>query len=194
MASPPGSPAGPRGAPADERQLIESARGGDEAAYQRLVETYRDRVVGLAFRMVGAREDAEEIAQDAFVRAWRALPAFRGEARFSTWLYRIAIHRCYDARKSLVARRVRETDLDAAGEYEGVDGRASAARFDAGRRLEPLIAALPAAQRAAVTLFYYDERSIEEVALAMGVPEGTVKTHLHRARAALREAWQRESA
>src|SRR5512139_270230 len=86
-----------RGRPEDEAGWIERARRGDAEAFRHLVERHRDRVYGLAYRVIGSAPEAEEAAQDAFLRAWRALPEFRGDARFSTWLHRIAVRCAYDA-------------------------------------------------------------------------------------------------
>ena len=79
---------------------MESAKGGNTDAFRRLVDRYRDRILSLAARITRDSGAAEEIAQDAFVRAWRALPHFRGDSRFSTWLYRIALRRALDERAS----------------------------------------------------------------------------------------------
>ena len=185
------APAPASAAPAAESGLVERARGGDVEAFRELVERYQDRVHALARRMVGDREEAEEVAQDAFLRAWRALPRFRGDARFSSWLYRITYRRACDAAASLRSRRRRERDLGMAG---AIADPAQAAGPGAGEALERHIASLPEAQRAAITLFYYQDRSLVEVARILGVPEGTVKTHLHRARTALRRALRREEA
>ncbi len=185
------APDPPLAAAEEERDLVEKARGGDEEAFRVLVEKYQNRIFSLAWRMVGDREEAEEVAQDAFLRAWRALPRFRADARFSTWLYRIAYRRSCDALALLRVRRRRERGL------ERMDAMADPAQ-DAGRLaegpVERLVAALPEAQRAVVTLFYFQDHSLGEVARVLGMPEGTVKTHLHRARAALRRALQRERA
>lgn len=171
------------------------AREGDEAAFRALVERYQDRAFGLALRIVQSAEVAEDVAQEAFVRAWRGLPAFRGDARFSTWLYRIVARRSFDAAATLKALRERETGIEAADDVAagGVrDDRAERAALR--ERLERLIARLPEEQRASITLFYYQDRSVDEVARILGLPPGTVKTHLHRARAALRSAWVRQAA
>jgi RNA polymerase sigma-70 factor (ECF subfamily) len=192
MTPSPRPPAPERLSPEAEADAVERARAGDAEAFRVLVDAYRDRAFGLALRIVRSREEAAEVAQDAFVRAWRALPGFRADARFSTWLYRIVMRRAFDAAAVLRRRRGREVALDDGGGVEpgaapGPDPSAEAR----GRRLEALIARLPESQRVVVTLFYYEDQTIAEVAATLGVPEGTVKTHLHRARAALRTAWLR---
>jgi RNA polymerase sigma-70 factor (ECF subfamily) len=173
----------------DERELIARSQAQDPEAFRLLVDRHRDRAYALALRIVRSPADAEEVAQDAFVRAWLALPRFRGEARFSTWLHRIVARRALDRAAALRRRQARET-----GEEAGLEARVEAAPGEAGeraRRLEHLVAGLPESQRAVVTMFYWGGRSVAEVASALSMPEGTVKTHLSRARARLREAWLR---
>lgn len=170
-----------------EAEWVELARGGDEEAYRRLVELHRDRAYGLARRMLRSETDAEEVAQDAFVRAWRALPAFRGESRFGTWLHQIVVRLALDRLDTLKRRRLREPELapDAEPVVEGPDHEARLRAM----RLESMVSKLSGAQQLAVLLYYYEERPVEEVARILSLPENTVKTHLSRARAALREAW-----
>ncbi|MBI1799298.1 MAG: sigma-70 family RNA polymerase sigma factor [Candidatus Eisenbacteria bacterium] len=173
----------------DQRSWITSAQRGDQDAFRRLVERHRDRAYGLARRILRSEADAEDVAQEAFVRVWQALPQFRGDAGFGTWLYRIVAHRSFDRLEQLKRRRERETTLDDASESaESVGGDDDAGRS---RRLERLIADLSPPQRAAVTLYYYGDAPVEQVAETLDLPVNTVKTHLRRARAALREAWLR---
>lgn len=175
------------GVPGDD-ECVGRARGGDAGAFQVLVERYRNRVYGLALRIVRSPPDAEEVAQDTFVRAWLALPRFRGAASFSTWIYRIAAHRAFDRVQVLKLRRGREAGIEAlAGAAAAPD--VAAPRTGRARQLERLVAELSPAQRAAVTLYYLQDCSVEQVAETLGMPENTVKTHLNRARAALRAAW-----
>ena len=172
----------------EERAWIRRARGGDQDAFRQLVDRYRDQVLETALRIVRSREEAEEVAQDSFVRAWRALEGFREEARFSTWLYRITTRRALDA----AARTRKRSDREVGVDPEVLEGAAapSAAATDL-RRLERVLGDLDPTRRAVVTLFYLRDLSIAEVADSLGMPEGTVKTHLHRSRSALRAAWKR---
>ncbi len=168
------------------------ARQGDREAFRELVDRHRDRAYGLALRVLRSELDAEEVAQDAFVRAWLALPTFRGESAFGTWLHAIVMRCALDRAATLKRRRMRDADLDAAAERAADTGGAAAAeRVRLALRMERLMDRLSDPQRAVVTLFYYEGRSVEQVALALAMPEGTVKTHLSRARETLREAWLR---
>jgi RNA polymerase sigma-70 factor (ECF subfamily) len=177
----------------DEPVWIARAQGGDQAAFRRLVEVHRERAYALALRITGTPADAEEVAQDAFVRVWRSLPAFRGESSFGTWLYRIVARQALDRRRSLVRREKVESPADSAAALEDVAApQAFAGAGPASRRLHRLLGMLSDAQRAVVTLYYYEDSPVAEIARALDLPEGTVKTHLARARTALREAWERE--
>ena len=172
---------------AEERRLIARAQAGDREAFRTLVEAHRARAYTLALRILRSAEDAEEVAQDSFVRVWTALPGFRGESSFATWLYRIVARRAFDRAQVMRHRSSREhhpADLpEHAAPAHGDDDTLRAAL------LQRLIAELSPAQRAVVTMFYYEGRAVEQVAAVLGMPENTVKTHLLRARAALRSAW-----
>lgn len=169
----------------DERRLLERCRGGDTQAYAVLVERYRSRAYGLALRLVRSEPDAEEVAQDAFVRAWRSIGDFRGDAAFGTWLYRIVWRRALDRSAALRTRRGRETALEDAP--ESATAIADPAGPDAtATRWERLTRDLTEPQRAVVTLFYYEDMAVKDIARVLEMPEGTVKTHLSRARATLR--------
>lgn len=171
---------------AEEGELVRRAAAGDPGAFRILVDRHRDRTYGLALRIIGTRRDAEEVAQDAFVRAWCALPQFRLEAAFTTWLYRITTRLAFDRVAVLRARAGRETSIEWAAEIPARGETSSDP--DRGREIESSIAALPEKQRAVVTLFYYQDRSVKDVARILDLNENTVKTHLRRARATLRSA------
>lgn len=176
-----------------EAALILRARAGDEEAFRTLVDLNRDRAYTLALRIVRSPADAEEVAQDAFVRAWQGLTRYRGEARFSTWLHRIVVRRALDRAAILRTRAGRETIEAVAETIPAADHRDDAGRAVLARRLADLMENLTPPQRAVVALFYYEDRSVDEVARALAMPENTVKTHLSRARAALRVAWLAEA-
>jgi RNA polymerase sigma-70 factor (ECF subfamily) len=179
-----------RGGDEAEHSLVERSRAGSEEAFAMLVDLHRDRAFGLALRITRSRADAEDVAQEAFVRAWQALPAFRGESSFGTWLHRIVARRALDRAASLKVREKRHAPLDDAE----VASPATAAVRDPllATRLERLMAELSAPQRAVLALHYTRDLSVEEIARSLGMSENTVKTHLARGRAALRVAWLRE--
>ena len=178
---------GPSPAARADAVLVERARSGDEEAFRMLVDLHRDRAYGLALRITRSPADAQDVAQEAFVRAWRALPAFRGESAFGTWLHRIVARRALDRAESLRARSRRESALDDAPMAEAPAGPERDVFL--ARRLDALMARLSPAQRAVLTLHYARDVAVEDIAQALGMPENTVKTHLARARAALRAAW-----
>jgi RNA polymerase sigma-70 factor (ECF subfamily) len=174
-----------------EAGIVDRARKGDQEAFRVLVDLHRDHAYGLALQITRSPDEAEDAAQEAFVRAWLALPGFRGEASFGTWLHRIVARRALDHALARKTRSARETEVEAAEELPcptGSEGR----DFVLARRLERLMECLSARQRAVVALFYREDRPVEEIASVLAMPENTVKTHLRRARAALREAWLRE--
>jgi len=181
--------------PADEGQLLARCRAGDTRAYRILVERYRDRAYGLALRMLHSEPDAEEVTQDAFVRAWKALADFRGDAAFGTWLFRIVWRRSIDRAATLRLRRGREAPLEESAKVPAPSGEAAGAGGSQGAReagWARLTGGLSEVQRAVVTLFYYEDLSVADVARTLEMPEGTVKTHLSRARAALRAHYRRD--
>jgi len=191
------APSGTTGRSEDEGSLVARCRSGDTRAFQVLVERYQDRAYGLALRLLRSESDAEEVAQDAFVRAWRSLADFRGDSAFGTWLYRIVWRRALDRAAVLRTRRQREKSLDAPDEAGGSgESRGKSRALAAAAQKEPaendasewtrLTEGLSEPQQAVVTLFYYEDMALKDVARALEMPEGTVKTHLSRARATLR--------
>jgi RNA polymerase sigma-70 factor (ECF subfamily) len=189
----PGASVGGRGASPDpDAALVERARFGDQAAFRRLVERHQDRAYAVALRITRSPTEAAEAAQEALLRAWQALPTFRGDASFGTWLHRVVARRALDRAEAMARRRGREVDPTALDEVDDPGAPADDRDGVAARRLTRLLARLSPVQRAAVTLYYLEEQPVEAVAAALGLPGNTVKTHLHRARAALREAWSGE--
>jgi RNA polymerase sigma-70 factor (ECF subfamily) len=168
----------------DEAALLAGSRRGDLSAYDRLIAAYQDRVYQTAYRITGHREDAWDAAQEAFLRAFRALRTFRGEAIFSTWMTRIAVNAALD----VVRRRPRHTPVTVETAAAGSDPSDEVLRRDRQRRVQQAIAALPPDHRAVVVLRDVQEMSYEEIARALRVPVGTVRSRLSRAREALRVA------
>ncbi len=176
-----------------EQDILASVRAGNSRAYALLVDRYKDRVMSLAAQMVGNREEAEELVQDAFVRAFHALEEFRGDASFGTWVYRIAYNLCLTkiARRSGRTVRIEDIpslDMEGTDSSGGADGLAEEIdQKDMLSLLERLIARLPEHYRAMIVLFYDQDLSYREIAAVTGLPLGTVKTNLFRARSVLRE-------
>lgn len=177
----------------EDQTWVAAARAGDAAAFRRLVDLHGAAVLAIARRMLRDPHDAEELAQDAFVRAWRALPYFRGDSSFRTWLHRIVVRLAYDKTRQTSARRRREVVVDD-GVWDTLlaqDPAAIVAPDADDVRWADLLDTLPAVSRAAIVLFYWNDRSVREVADVLELPEGTVKSHLARARASLRTAYER---
>jgi RNA polymerase sigma-70 factor (ECF subfamily) len=173
----------------DEAALVERCRSGDDMAFGELVDRYKDVVYGLIYRMVSDRSQVDDLAQDAFLKVHRGLPYFRGEARLSTWIYRIVANVCAQAR----ARRRPEVPLEPSDPESDrlvrEPGRTDTAFSDLELRdrLEKAIARLPDNYRLLIAAHYLKGVQYEALAEALGMPIGTVKTHLHRAKKQLRE-------
>ena len=178
----------------DDRQLVTEAQAGSQAAFCELVERYKAKAMSIAIGLLGNFEEARDVSQEAFVQAYRALPHFRAEATFATWLYRIIVNECHDALRAR-ARAKRWLWLptpDAAEPDTGADfiallpGRDPSAQDVAHDRevaqmLRAAIMGLSPRQRAAMTLRYLQEMSLEDVAQTLGCATGTVKAQLSRA-------------
>jgi RNA polymerase sigma-70 factor (ECF subfamily) len=201
---------GPSGAEAIESpatrdpdtDLVEACRAGHGDAFDSLVRRHEARVVRLAARMLGDADAALDAAQEAFVKAWRALPRFQGDARFSTWLVRIVINQCRnELRRRRTVKHGRPLSLDAPVAALDGDGRASLADGVAAagpepfevargreveRALERALAALDPEAREVVWLRDAEDLSYEDIAEVLDVPVGTVRSRLHRARAEVR--------
>ncbi len=178
---------------ATDEELVQWIAAGDAGAFASLVDRHKRGVCFLAARMVGA-EEAEDLAQDVFLRAYRALPAFRGASSFRTWLYRIARNHCLsELRKG--ERRAPHLSIEEEGDEkvhallpeppEGLE--AAIEKKEVRRRVRALVDRLPDSYRTALTLFYLNELKYDEVADTMEIPLGTVKTLIHRARLRLRD-------
>ena len=166
-----------------ERELVERCRSGDERAFQELVDRHKDLVFALIARTVQDRSRAEDLAQDVFLRVHRGLPYFRGEARLSTWIYRIVANVCLQDH----GRTPRTAPLDEARNPAALS--AADRQFtdlEVRDRLEKAIARLPANYRLLIAAHYLRGVQYEELAEALQLPLGTVKTQLYRAKQQLR--------
>jgi len=166
----------------EEAVWLARARAGDEAAYRWLLHRYRARVVRLAAHVLRRDGEAEDVAQEAFLRAFRRLPDFRGEGRFSAWLFGIVVRLCLDRRRS--ARWAREVPADAIAPPS-----CSADNPDTRLLVEALLDRLSPPMRAALVLREMEGLDYDEVAATLGIPVGTVRSRLHAARAQFRALW-----
>jgi RNA polymerase sigma-70 factor (ECF subfamily) len=173
-----------------EQLLIQRAQKGDHDAFAALVDEHQRYVYNLALRVVKDENEALDLTQETFVRAWTALPNFKGQSQFRTWLYRIVTNLCYNKlpnlRRSLndlgddVMEDISESNVNTpAQEFESNEAR---------QYLHQAIDALDASYKLLITLRYQNELSYEEIASTLNLPLGTVKTGIFRAKAQLRTA------
>ncbi|WP_372778045.1 RNA polymerase sigma factor RpoE [Litorivivens sp.] len=178
-----------------DKQLVERVKRGDQRAYDMLVLKYQHKIFGLISRYVKDSDEIQDVAQEAFIKAYRALPKFRGESAFYTWLYRIAIN---TAKNYLVSRSRRPPSIDVdvgdAEFYDGADGLRDTDNPENvlfGNELKAVvdtaIQALPEDLRTALTLREFDGLSYEDIADVMDCPVGTVRSRIFRAREAVDE-------
>lgn len=159
-----------------------------------LVGRYQDRIFRFILRMVGSREEALELTQEVFIRAWQALPAWQPAAEFRTWLFRIASNAAMDTlrRRKIVEFVSLQEDYEAPGERPGPEAQLQATQRL--RILEAGLTRLPVEQRQVVLLREIEGMSYSEISAALGVSEGTVKSRLARAREALIDFYRKENA
>ena len=176
----------------DETRLAERFRDGDQAAFEEIVTRHRRTVYSVARRMLRSHEDADEAAQQAFVRAWRSRESFRGDAALRTWLTRIVLN---VARTMRGSRWSRQVDADEEGRLEALPDLAEGAeatvrRGQLRRRVRRAVSTLPPRQREVLLLKVFSEMTYREVAEVLGLSEGAVKAHLHQAVGNLRRHLQ----
>jgi RNA polymerase sigma-70 factor (ECF subfamily) len=180
-------------APQTDAEIVDRVLGGDRNSYARLVDAYGERIVNYVARMTGSRYEAEDIAQEAFVRAYCALDSYNPDYKFSTWLFRIAHNQCINYLK----KRNRLVHM---GDYQHEDGEpawvlpdtrparnpaVAAERHDVQRQVQAAIVELPEAYRTVVILRHLHGMSYQEIADVIEVPIGTVKSRLGRGRSRL---------
>jgi RNA polymerase sigma-70 factor, ECF subfamily len=173
----------------DDRVLVRAAQAGDLDAFEMLVRRYQPSVYRIALRLLGSDADADDVAQDTFLRAWRSLPQFRGDSTFATWLYRIVTRRSLD---TLARRR----PINALEDDVPAPTSDPVMQVEQRERLQAItrqIQRLPAEQRAALVLREFEGLSYEQVADVLETSVGAIKSRIHRARlAVLKEttAWR----
>jgi RNA polymerase sigma factor (sigma-70 family) len=179
----------------DENKLVQLAAKGDDRAFEELVALYEKRVYTMALRMTGNQDDAYDISQEAFIRMYRSLKGFKGDAKFSTWVYRIVSNLCIDFNRK--AKRIKQVPLESTDEDEPFTITISDDRFDPERNLErseivrAINRALDTLSEEHKEIFILRELnglSYAEIAEVMMIEEGTVKSRLFRAREKMRTA------
>ncbi|HTQ23904.1 MAG TPA: sigma-70 family RNA polymerase sigma factor [Candidatus Binataceae bacterium] len=175
----------------DEAELIERAKKGDTKAFGTLVERYQRRVVGVAMAVVHNQEDALELAQETFVRAFQNVSKFESRSSFSTWLYRIAANIAIDFRRGerrhpTMRGEEAETEIQRLPSAAG-DSFKEAQRSEMGRRIQEALGQLTQEHRAAILLREVEGLSYDEISDVLQCPRGTVMSRLHYARSRLRE-------
>jgi RNA polymerase sigma-70 factor (ECF subfamily) len=173
-----------------DEDLVDLVCKGETRRFEELVQRHQDAVYSMALRYARAAGDAEDIAQEAFLRAFRSLDSFRHEAKFSTWLFRITYNLCVDwgrrNAKVRAAERVLEEDEEIADRRSDVEGAvfAEIERKEIGAEASRLAERY----RVVIMMYYYDGRSYDEIGKILGIPPKTVETRLYRARRQLRKA------
>jgi RNA polymerase sigma-70 factor (ECF subfamily) len=175
-----------------DEELVARSVGGDAESFNELILRWERPIYALAYRTIGREQDARDVCQETFLRAFRALPRFRGQAKFSSWLYRIALNLCRDwlrrERRTPVVDTPRDVDLmdlaAAAEPSESIEDLV--ARRDEMRIVERAMALLPDEQRTAIVLKEYHGLTFQEIADLIGCPLSTVKTRLYQGLTVLR--------
>lgn len=163
----------------DDMELVKQAREGSEAAFDGLFQRHKTFIYNVCCRMLGSREDAVDATQNAFISAYQSIGGFKGRSSFRSWVCRIAINECTaQIRREQRRRALSEKAPLAAGNSESRD------------RVWEAVLALPAGLRSVLVLFYFQGLSCQEAAQALGCLEGTIKTRLHRARAAFKKQYE----
>ena len=171
--------------------LIERILRGETPAYRELVNRHKDYAFTIAYRILGSREDAEEAGQDAFVRAFKALPNFNREAKFTTWFYRIIMNAALTIQQK---KKMKTEDLDNAYSevsiLRGGDSTDNMKRKEQQFYIQQALKQLQPDDVTMITLFYLKEQSLDEIAVIVGIKANTVKVKLHRARKRLADVMQ----
>ena len=167
-----------------ENQIISEIRRGNTRAFSDLVDAYKDLVFTLSLRMLGHREEAEEVSQDVFIKVYKSLPSFKGDSKLSTWIYRIAYNTCLDRIKKIKKKRI-HVDMGHADRIDYADLDTAFHKMVAVERsqlIEQCLSKLSAEDAGVLTLFYLEEKNLQEIEKATNLPVNTVKVRLFRAR------------
>ncbi|MCP9198341.1 RNA polymerase sigma factor [Gramella sp. GC03-9] len=167
-----------------DQYLIDKVLGGDSLAYGELVDRYQNFVFTVAFRMLRNREEAEEVAQDSFIKAFDSLPGFRGESKFSTWLYRIVYHKSLDRIKKNKRQQHLEVieEITAQQVVEIENGLEYMIQSERHELIGNCIQKLSEEDAAIISLYYFEEQSVKEISVITGLTEDNIKIKLYRSR------------
>jgi RNA polymerase sigma-70 factor (ECF subfamily) len=180
-----------------DEELVSRSMGGDPESFNQLIRRWERPIYALAYRTIGREDDARDLVQETFLRAFRGLSGFKGQAKFSSWLYRITLNLCRDwmrrQRRTPVIATPDGVDLvELAGESETVEtADAAVVRKDLSRAVARAMTALPEEQRAAIVLKEYHDLTFQEIADLLGCPLSTVKTRLYQGLTVLRKELER---
>jgi RNA polymerase sigma-70 factor (ECF subfamily) len=173
-----------------DEELVEACQAGETSAFDLLVARWNDKIRGACYRLLGSEEEARDAAQEAFLKAYKGLGGFKGEARFSSWLYRIAVNQCRDKLRRRKGRHLVSLEvLEDAGPVlasRGPEADELVRQLDLRRAVRRAIAALPPEQREVLILKEYQGLTFLEIAQALDQPVSTVKTRLYRGLGQLR--------
>jgi RNA polymerase sigma-70 factor (ECF subfamily) len=181
-----------------DEELVARAQGGDIDSFNQLIVRWERPIYALAYRVIGKEEDARDVCQDAFLRAYRALPGFKGQAKFSSWLYRIALNLCRDwvrrQRRAPVSQLPEDVDAGElaaeAGPVESIEDLV--ARRELSAIVEEAMSELSEEQRTAIILKEYHGMTFQEIADMQGCPLSTVKTRLYQGLSLLRRRLEKQ--
>ncbi|MFT5237034.1 MAG: RNA polymerase sigma factor (sigma-70 family) [Ulvibacter sp.] len=167
-----------------DQQLIEKTLRGDTSSFGKLVERYQDFVFTIAFRIMKVREEAEEVAQDSFIKAYESLNSFRGESKFSSWLYSIAYRKALDAlRKNKKYKASEIIDDITEGEVSGIEDALHYLEDEERKKaIQDCILKLAEDEATIITLYYFQDQSVREISTITGLSEDNIKVKLYRSR------------
>ncbi len=186
----------------DDELLIRRAQGGDRSAFDALIAKHSTRAYQYAFRLTRNPEEASDVVAEGFVRVYNAIQNFKGQSAFTTWLYRIMTNCFLDIRKKEKSRQAisiesalvtSEGDVEMQIEDEGASPHEATERSEREVRFEKAVAKLPEYQRSMIVMYHGEMMSYEEIAAALDLPIGTVKSRLNRARLTLRDMLQKDA-
>jgi RNA polymerase sigma-70 factor, ECF subfamily len=181
------------GDPDDERVWIEQSRNGDQAAFEALIGRHQRMIHALTYRMTGSLADAEDLAQEAFIRAYQQLTSYEGKAKFSSWLYRIALNACLNWRQRELRRHKVHSNWAETADLQPADPGSTSDGNELRGQVQECLMKLPAKQRAAIVLTVYDGLNHAEAARLLGCSETTVSWRIFAARNKLKR-WLKPAA